>query len=694
MKKLLLFLIPCALITWVSCSKNSDSGANATMSVYLVDAPAAYDKVYLDIQSVQVKVSTDASENDWQTLNIGRKGIYNLLDFKNGLDTLLGTIVLPAGRINQIRLVLGTNNSVVIAGVVYPLSTPSGPTRQSSSYEVISHSCFLFTYSLHTFIEVQPILSNMEANFKGEQPNNIYGLLRKRLHELLFEEFIIGEVFSERVSVKNIIIGIIMNKSIKRFCFPIILFAFLIPLRSNAQWSILEGDTTKHASWNLLQKFTQEEWDASNFATEKEMEWFNDSRYGMFIHFGLSTYIGKDLSWGMCYTRKAPDKGHGPIADSTWTKYPEQFNLENFDAKEWVKIAQKAGMKYIITIAKHHDGFHMWDTKYSEFKVTNTPFGRDYLKEIADACHESGMKFGIYYSQRDWYHPDYAPVDTTLVNRNLKQPYYQAKSVVTEVKPGASHQKYIDYQFNVVRELCTNYGKVDVFWFDAWGGGRMFNAEMWESEKLTRMIRELQPEIIINNRASIPGDFDTPEQKIGMHQLRPWESCMTLCDTWSWSNTPVKSTKTIVKLITATATGNGNVLMSWGPQWDGRFDPKQLSQLEEVGNWMKKYGNTIYNTKGGPWYPQNWGGSTYKGNKVYVHITGKTENIHLLPALSNKILNAVCLTGGEIEFKQTPQGIVLDLGKVKYESPSVIIELTFQDEISGMASSEKPLSKF
>lgn len=127
MKKLLFFLIPCAMLTWVSCSKNSDSsaGGNATMSVYLVDGPAAYDKVYLDIQSVQVKATTDASENDWQTLNIGRKGIYNLLDFKNGLDTLLGTIVLPAGRINQIRLVLGANNSIVIGGVLFPLTTPS-----------------------------------------------------------------------------------------------------------------------------------------------------------------------------------------------------------------------------------------------------------------------------------------------------------------------------------------------------------------------------------------------------------------------------------------------------------------------------------------------------------------------------------------------------------------------------------------
>ncbi|MBD0824633.1 alpha-L-fucosidase [Aestuariibaculum marinum] len=178
----------------------------------------------------------------------------------------------------------------------------------------------------------------------------------------------------------------------------------------NAQWSIRGNKTDKNARWNHIQFFSEEEWDASNFSSEKDMQWFNDARYGMFIHFGLSTYIKKDLSWGMCYTRKAPDKGHGPIADSVWVTYPEHFKFENFDAKQWVKIAKDAGMKYIVTIAKHHDGFHMWDTKYSDFKVTNTPFGRDYLKEIADACHEADMKFGVYYSQRDWYHPDYAPI--------------------------------------------------------------------------------------------------------------------------------------------------------------------------------------------------------------------------------------------------------------------------------------------
>ena len=194
--------------------------------------------------------------------------------------------------------------------------------------------------------------------------------------------------------------------------FLIIIFSLTGTSGIFAQWSVIEGrEKPEHIRWNLWQEFSKKEWDASNFASKEDMEWFEDARYGMFIHFGLSTFKGKDLSWGICETRKAPDKGSGPYPDSIWTTWPDQFVFQDFDAREWIDIAKKAGMKYIVTIAKHHDGFHMWDTEYSDFKVTNTPFGRDYLKEIADACHEAGMKFGIYYSQRDWYHPDYAPVD-------------------------------------------------------------------------------------------------------------------------------------------------------------------------------------------------------------------------------------------------------------------------------------------
>jgi len=447
----------------------------------------------------------------------------------------------------------------------------------------------------------------------------------------------------------------------------------------NAQWSIRGKSTDKDASWNLLQMFTPEEWDASNFATDEEMEWFNDARYGMFIHFGLSTYKGKDLSWGICETRKAPDRGSGQYPDSVWTTWPEAFLFESYDPVEWVEIAKRSGMQYIVAIAKHHDGFHLWDTDYSDFKVTNTPYGKDYLKELADACHAEGMKFGIYYSQRDWYHPDYAPVDTSLIDVITEPPYFKAKPGVKEIRPGASHQKYMEYQFDVVRELCTKYGKVDIFWFDACWWGGMFTADMWDSEKLTRMVRQLQPGIIINNRASIPGDFDTPEQKIGMYQLRPWESCVTLCRSWSWSPTPVKSKKAIIHMLTATSGGNGNMLLSWGPKWDGAFDPVQVQRLEEVGEWLKKYGHTIYNTRGGPWHPASWGGSTYRDNKVYVHITGEVKNTLSLPCVVYKIIDVKVLTGGEVNVTQTEEGVTFDIQKADRDSESVILELTVEN---------------
>lgn len=476
----------------------------------------------------------------------------------------------------------------------------------------------------------------------------------------------------------------------KNFLFFIIFG--LLSFHCYSQWSIINNDPQpeqKKADWYLWQPFSQAEWNASNFATGKDMEWFNDARYGMFIHFGLSTYIGAELSWGMCYTRKAPDQGHGPIPDSVWTTYPQYFTFKKFNAKQLVETAKRAGMKYIVTIAKHHDGFHMWDTKYSDFKVTNTPYGKDYLKEIADACHAAGMKFGIYYSQRDWHHPDYEPVDTSLIEPADNPPYFKLRKGVTEIKPGPNHQKYIDYQFNVVRELCSNYGKVDIFWFDAVWFGSMFTAGMWDAENLTRMIRKLQPGIIINNRASLPGDWDTPEQKIGMYQKRPWESCMTLCETWSWSNTPSKSKKELIDMLTATACGNGNMLLSWGPKWDGEFDSSQSNRLIETGNWLKKYGYTIYNTKGGPWYPAEWGGSTYTGKKVYLHITDKSLKQLKLPAVNIEIISIKCLSGGAITFSRNGHTVVFDLSKAARKEETIIAELILKDPVQEMIANPK-----
>jgi alpha-L-fucosidase len=334
------------------------------------------------------------------------------------------------------------------------------------------------------------------------------------------------------------------------------------------------------------------DWDASNFAAEKDLQWFRDAKYGMFIHFGLSTHNNADLSWGVCQTRKPPDTGSGPVADAVWQGWPRDFQFEKFDATEWVAIAQQAGFKYLVAIAKHHDGFHLWDTAFSDFDVMNTPFKRDYLKELADACHAADMPFGIYYSQRDWVHPDYMPVDPAKVD--LEGNHWTLKP--GETSPLGDRQKaYNEYQFNVCRELCTKYGKVDIFWWDAaWWGG-MFTAEMWDAERLTRMVRELQPGILMNNRCSVPGDFDTPEQRLGFFQdWRPWESCICLTHSWSYSGTPPKPRDQILRMLVSNACCDGNLLLSWGPHWDGGFDPAEKSRLMEVGAWLKDNGRAIY----------------------------------------------------------------------------------------------------
>jgi alpha-L-fucosidase len=479
-----------------------------------------------------------------------------------------------------------------------------------------------------------------------------------------------------------------MNKSLELiFLFFILILTGLNSLQ--AQWSILDTDTTKHVPSYLTQKFSASEWNASNFASADEIKWFTDARFGMFIHFGLATYIGKEISGGVCYTYKAPDFGHGLIPESIWQKYPDFLTFKQFNAKEWIETAREAGMKYVVVIVKHHDGFHLWDTHYSDFKITNTPFGRDYLREIAAECHKTGMKLGIYLSQRDWYNPYYSPVDTSLIVEIKDPPYYKAKPGISTVKPGPDHHKYVDYLFNEVRELCTNYGKVDIFWLDAaWWGG-MFTADMWDSEKLTRMIRNLQPGIIINNRASLPGDFDTPELILGMYQQRPWESCYQLCQTWSWSDTPVKSPGTIIKMLTQTACANGNLLLSWGPRWEGDFDPEQVNCLAEVGKWMRQYGYTIYKTSGGPWFPEEWGGSTRRNDTAFVHITDTSIKSLSLSSGGNRIIEVKCITGGSVGYEKDKSGLKFDLTKADHNKNQIIIQIIFNKPVTGMI--KKPL---
>jgi len=446
-----------------------------------------------------------------------------------------------------------------------------------------------------------------------------------------------------------------------------LLYLIVLMAPAHAQWSVIEDDPRPRNPARLFEVFSREDWEKSNFATEDELQWFRDAKYGMFLHFGLSTFRNAELSWGVCEVRKAPDTGSGPYPTEDWTAWKREFHLPDFDAEKIVQHAKDAGMRYVVVIAKHHDGFHMWDTALSDFKVTNTPFGRDYLKEIADACQKVGMKFGIYYSQRDWVHPDYEPTDMH----------------------GERHQRYIQYQFDAVRELCTKYGKVDVFWFDALWWGGMFSAEMWDAERLTRMIRELQPGILINNRTSLPGDFDTPEHRIGMFQdHRPWESCMTVCKTWSYSETPTKSPKEIVGMLVGTLTGDGNLLLSWGPKWSGEFAADQVRALKEAGDWVRKNEAAVFGTRGGPWRPAEWGGSTHRDMSVWLHVTSMpNDGVLVLEGLRQRVFKAVIHGGAELAYEQDGGYLRITIPKDMHDPLCTVVELTLEEAVMTMIPS-------
>lgn len=430
----------------------------------------------------------------------------------------------------------------------------------------------------------------------------------------------------------------------------------------HAQSSVRGPLQPEHNPPYKFQSFSPERWDASSFAPPGAIQWWQEARFGMFIHFGVASLKGVELGWGR-QTHLTPDGKVGPIPDAIYDNLYKEFTIEKFDAAKWVALARQTGMKYIVVVTKHHDGFHMWDTVFSDYKITKPPFGRDYIKELVDAAHAANMPIGFYFAQRELYHPQYDP---------------------RGVYPGRDHKKYIEYEFNAVRELLTKYGKIDVLWFDAaWWGG-MFKETDWDSERLYRMARELQPNILINNRASIPGDFDTPEGHVGGFQTtRPWESVITLTGSWGYKpESQLKTSKQVIDLLIQCVTGDGNLMLNVGPMPTGEVVSREIDVLKVVGEWMAKYGESVYKTRGGPLRNAAWGGTTYRGDTVYVHVLSWPGEKLLLRPIDEKILSATALTGGEVKFVQSPTGISLTLAEKDRHPLNTVIALKLDRPVS------------
>ena len=420
---------------------------------------------------------------------------------------------------------------------------------------------------------------------------------------------------------------------------------------------------------------------AKSPVSQRRLDWWREARYGMFIHWNMSSVAAAEISWGKMFNEGLgeeltpnPRPSAGPAAGRMgkevdgwrheWMRPPVPGNIYDdlyksffpgmFDADHFVTQAKQAGMKYIVQIAKHHDGFCMWDSKFTDYDIMATPFKRDIISEMAKACEKAGMKFGIYYSQRDWHHPDYGPERMA---------------------------KYNQYMRDQLGELLTAHPNISMVWFDSGG----YPAELWETETLFRMIHQLRPEIIINNRCGVPGDFDTPEQKMGSFNLdRDWESCMTFTGFWSWHgfHTKVISYEECLEHLVRCAGGNGNLLMNIGPMPTGEIDPREADRMRRVGDWLKINSEAIYGTRGGPYLPALNFVSTRKGNSIFVHVLGWDGDTIKLPTLPGKVLQASLLTGVAVKFEQKADALEVTVPAELRQSGTTTVRL--QLEVSAM----------
>ncbi len=412
------------------------------------------------------------------------------------------------------------------------------------------------------------------------------------------------------------------------------------------------------------------------------MEWWRYARFGLFIHWGL--YSIPAGQWGEEKNHAEWIRETAKIPVDEYEKLLTQFNPVKFNAEDWVKFAKDAGMKYIVLTSKHHDGFCLFNSKYTTFNVMNTPFKRDILKELADACRKYDMKICWYHSIMDWHHPDYLP----------------RREWETKIRPvgDADFNKYFEYLKNELTEILTNYGDISVLWFDGeW-------ESTWNHKYATELytyLRKLKPDLIINNRidtyrdgmggmsknSEALGDYGTPEQEIPEDGLPgvDWETCMTMNDHWGFNkfDNNWKSARDLIYNLVDVASKGGNYLLNVGPTSEGLLPPQSIERLKEMGKWMKINGESIYGTKASPFKNLSWGKCTQKeiqgGTILYFNIFDWPKNKKIIiDNLINEPVKAFLLsdpTKKPIAYKKNGLAIEISLPDVTTDAISTVLVL-------------------
>ena len=396
-----------------------------------------------------------------------------------------------------------------------------------------------------------------------------------------------------------------------------------------------------------MYKFNREEY-------EKRIEWFREARFGMFIHFGLYAIPARG-EWVRSTEQMTREQ---------YQKYFEEFNPVDYNPREWAKAAKEAGMKYMVLTAKHHDGFCLFDSKYTDFKATNTKFGRDLVKEFVEAVRAEGLKVGLYFTLLDWDHPDYPHYG----DRN-----HPMRNNPAETNEGRDFNRYLDYMHNQIREICTNYGKLDLLWFDF--SYDDMRGEKWRATELMDMVRTLQPGVIVDNRLEVSGegygslaegnptpyhgDFVTPEQMIPPNGIRDvngrelmWEACVTMNGNWGYHATDRfwKPAPMLIKKLVECVSKGGNMILNVGPDAKGRIPKESLERLAQIGRWMKDNGESIYGcTRSGLPKP-DMGRITRKGRHLYFHLFENTIGPMPLPGIEKDQVESIryLATGAEV----------------------------------------------
>jgi alpha-L-fucosidase len=392
-------------------------------------------------------------------------------------------------------------------------------------------------------------------------------------------------------------------------------------------------------------------------------QWFRDARFGMFVHWGVYSQLGQG-EWVM-QNREIPVPTYEWLATT--------FNPVKFDARAWVSLAKDAGAKYITITSRHHDGFSMFHTAATKYNIVDwTPFKRDPMKELADECHRQGLKLFFYYSQLDWHNPDYWPRGRTGLKTGRPEQ--------------GSWPRYLDFMDSQLTELLTQYGSIGGIWFD--GMWDKPDAD-WRLAKTYALIHRLQPSALIvpnHHQAPLPGeDVQTFEQDLpgantaGFNTREigalPLETSLTMNASWGFDITDhrFKSERELIGYLVRAAGNDANLLLNIGPRPDGTIQPEVVERLREMGLWLKKYGTSVYGTRGGPIAPRDWGVTTQRGDTVFVHILDWPDRALAIPPITGRVVRAVRLgTNTPVEFAQSGAGVTLNVPIVADEVDRVI----------------------